>query len=105
MNNNASKKKQMIQRKNEVASAGDLLASFDRLSVDDLANIFKYLLPNAIMLLRRVSKQCREGAKNTIVPPCDFEINSVMKYNALSVMTAALPNLQQITIHRWGGSR
>lgn len=91
-------KKQMIQRNNEVASAGDLLASFDRLSVDDLANIFKFLSPEVIMMLRQVSKQCREGAKKTIVPPCDFKINSVKKYNALSVMTVALPNLQQITL-------
>jgi hypothetical protein len=87
------KKKQMIQRKNEEEADGDFLASFDDLSVDDLANIFKYLLPDAIMLLRRVSKQCREGAKKTIVP-----IDSVRKYNALRVMTRALPNLQQIRL-------
>ncbi len=59
------------------------------------------------MMLRQVSKQCKEGAKKTIVPPInswEWKIDSVRKYNALSVMTAALPNLQQITLWDFKGT-
>ena len=43
----------------------------------------------------------------TIVPPTNFLVDSAEKYNAMNVMTRALPNLQQITLyvlgrgHKW----
>ncbi len=68
-------------------------------SVDVLANILGFLDgPNEIMLKRRVCKKWREAVKMTIVPPTYFRVDSVDKYNAISVMTRALPNLQQITL-------
>ena len=51
-----------------------------------------------IMLLRRVCSAWKEVARNTIVPPCRFYINSMKRYNAMRVMATALPNLQQIEI-------
>ena len=40
--------------------------------------------------------------KKTIVPPSDFVVNSVEDYNAMNVMTEAMPNLQQIRIGDFG---
>ena len=52
-----------------------------------------------------------EGREEAIVPPNkfsnsifgDFSVDSVDNYNAMAVMTRALPNLQQITIGNLGG--
>jgi hypothetical protein len=75
----------------------------DLLSIDVLANIFGYLDgPKDIMRQRRVCKKWKEAVKMTIVPPIEFRVNSVENYNAMTVMTRALPNLQQIAIGRLG---
>ncbi len=74
------------------ASAGDL-------SIDVLADIFGFLDgPNDIMQKRRVCKKWKEAVKKTI-PPADFVINGAVKYNAVNVMTRAMPNLEQIAIY------
>ena len=73
-----------------VATAGDL-------SIDVLANILGYLDVQDIMNAR-VCKKWKKAATTTIVPPTDFRVNSMRKYNAMNVMTEAMPNLQQITL-------
>jgi hypothetical protein len=79
-----------------MASAGDL-------SVELLADIFGFLAGATEMMQRRlVCKKWKEAVKITIVPLTDFVINNVEKYNAMNVMTEALPNLQQITLGRLG---
>jgi hypothetical protein len=55
---------------------------------------------NAIMRLRRVCSKWKDAAKKTIVPPSDFAVHNLDEYNAMRIMTTALPNLQQLTI--WG---
>lgn len=82
-------------------SAGDL-------SVDVLANILGYLDgPKDVMQKRRVCKKWGEAVKKTIIPPTDFCIDSMDSYNAVRVMTRAMPNLQQIELgalghrHKW----
>ncbi len=80
------------------------------LGSDEVANILSFLPLKEIMPKRRVCKKWSEAVKNTIVSPSndsDFVVNSMKKYNAMNVMTRALPNLQQISIcylgnrHRW----
>ena len=80
-----------------VVTDSAFVASFDNL-VDVLPNILGFLPPKDIMRQRRVCRKCSEAAKKTIVPLTDFRLNSVEKYNAMVVMTRALPNLQQLTI-------
>jgi hypothetical protein len=65
---------------------------------DIVADILAWLRVEEIMCKRRVCKKWKEAAKKTIVPPSDFYVNSMKKYNAMNVMTSAMPNLQQITI-------
>jgi len=74
----------------------------DLLGTDLLANIFGYLKPEDI-LRARLNNKMREAAKKTTVPPSEFHIDSVGKYNLTAAMTTALPNLQQLSIRR--GSR
>jgi hypothetical protein len=75
----------------------------NNLSVDLLANIFGFLGGiSDIMQKRRVSKKWKEAVKMTVVPLCDFYINSMKRYNAMSVMTRAMPNLQRIAIGELG---
>jgi hypothetical protein len=90
------------QQSNDMMAADDdfILASFDDLS-DVLPNILGFLSLKDIMRSRRINKNTMNAVRNTIVPPCDFCINSLGNYNAMTVMTEAMPNLQQITI---GGS-
>jgi hypothetical protein len=100
-----TKKKQRLEEEDQVASAdSDFVASFDDL-VDVLPNILGFLPPEDIMGAR-VCKNCRQAARRTIVPPSDFCVDSVEKFNAIQVMTRALPNLQQISIRNlgWGES-
>ena len=85
----------------------DIVAgSIDDLSTDELANIFGYLSPEDIMRAR-LNNKMREAATKTIVPPTDFVVDNVKKYNAMAAMATALPNLQMITIfglgdgHKW----
>ena len=75
---------------------------------DVLEDILCWLLVQEIMSSRSVCKKWKEAARKTIAPPTDFVVNSVKNYNAMNVMTMALPNLQQITIgflsgvdHKW----
>ena len=97
------------QRKDIMPAADDHnnMPSFDDLSTDEVAIIFGYLPPADIMRAR-LNKKMREAATKTIVPPTNFVVNSVGKYNALVAMATALPNLQQITLdtlgyngHKW----
>jgi hypothetical protein len=71
--------------------------NFDDL-VDVLPNILGFLKPKHIMRARRVCKHWKDAARKTIVPPTKFHVNSMRKYNAMNVMTRALPNSQQIMI-------
>jgi hypothetical protein len=97
-----------------VAAGDDSVASFDDLA-DVLPNVLGFLLLEEIMGSRRINKTTMEAVRKTIVPLTGFCVGSVGKYNAMNVMTEALPNLQQIElrsfgwgceqIHRWGGSR
>ncbi len=75
----------------------DFLASIENLSGDVIGNIFGFLLPQEIMRAR-LNRKLREAAKITIVPLTDFVVDSLRKYNAMSVIAAALPNLQRIAL-------
>ena len=78
-----------------------------QLSVDEVANALSFLTLGEIMPLRRVNMTWKDAAKETIVPLTDFLVNSERRYNAMSMMARALPNLQQITLgplgqgHKW----
>jgi hypothetical protein len=104
-----TKKKQRLeegQSNDIVVSAADddhdnTASSFDDLGTDELAHIFGFLAPEDIMLAR-LNNKMREAAKKTIVPMADFYVDSLVKYNAMAVMTTALPNLQQITLGSLG---
>jgi hypothetical protein len=54
---------------------------------------------------RCVRKKWKEAVKKTIVPPTNFLVNSWQKYQAVGVMTRALPNLQQIELWSLGWGR
>ncbi len=88
---------------NDVVAAvdDDFLASFGALSVDELANVLEFLPPNDIMRQRRVCRKCSEAVKMAIVPLTDsvgFCVRNVKNYSAMTVITTAMPNLQQITL-------
>eukprot|EP00984_Skeletonema_dohrnii_P036431 scaffold37414_cov255-Skeletonema_dohrnii-CCMP3373.AAC.1 len=68
---------------------------------NDIANILSYLCWKDIMRAR-VSKKWREAAKQSIVPPTIFHIDSVRSYNAMRVMSTALPNMEQLSISNLG---
>eukprot|EP00984_Skeletonema_dohrnii_P005978 scaffold2120_cov150-Skeletonema_dohrnii-CCMP3373.AAC.1 len=72
-------------------------ATFDDLGVDLIAIIYGFLGPFDIMR-SRLCKKLRKAATTTTVPPTDFVVDSVIKYNAMRAMATALPNLQQIEI-------
>ncbi len=77
----------------------NFLAEEAYLSVDVLANIFRYLGgPKSIMQKRCVCKKWKEAVKQTIVAPIYFCVDTVVKYNAMRVMTRAMPNLLLINI-------
>ncbi len=73
-------------------------ASFDDLSTDVLPNILGFLSLQNIMRSRRINKKTREAVRKTIVPPSYLCVDNAEKYNAMVVMTRAMPNLQQIKI-------
>mmetsp|Transcript_2531 Transcript_2531/g.5587 ORF Transcript_2531/g.5587 Transcript_2531/m.5587 type:complete len:412 (-) Transcript_2531:136-1371(-) len=87
------------QNNNEAAGDDDNLttSALDILGTDEIAFIFGFLPPHDIMSAR-LNKKMRDAAKTTIAPMSQFLVNSVDKYNAIDVMTIALPNLQQIEI-------
>ena len=72
------------------------------LGIDEIAWILSFLRLEKIMCLRRVNMTWREAARKTIVPPSVFWVNCVERYNAMDVMTRAMPNLQQISIGHLG---
>jgi hypothetical protein len=90
------------------AAVSDPSASFDELSDVLAIIIFGFFRPEElVMCVRCVCKNWRDVAREMIVPT-EFVIDSVEKYNAMSVMTRELPNLQQIKIdslgygeHKW----
>ena len=85
----------------EATAVADQIAvsAGDALSVDVLAKILGYLDgPKDILQKRRVCKKWKEAVKKTIVPISDFCVASVKSYNAMAVMTEAMPNLQQIKL-------
>ena len=101
-------KKQRIEVNRTIVD--DFLASFGDLIVDVLANIFGFLTVKNIMRSRRINKKSKEAVKMTIVPLSkvflgDFRVDSMKIYNAMNVMTRAMPNLQQITIRELGYDR
>jgi hypothetical protein len=67
-----------------------------------VAIIFSFLPPVEIMCLRRVCTTWRDAVKKTLVPMTEFDFNSVRKYNAMRVMSTALPNLQLLAIRNLG---
>ena len=83
-------------QRNDAVAANDLLASFDVLSVDVLANIYGFLSLKDIMCKRRINKKSMDAVRNTVVPPTYLKVDTVKKYNAMVVMTRAMPNLQKI---------
>jgi hypothetical protein len=85
-----------------VADNNHIMPSLDDLGTDELAHIFGFLPPKEIMLAR-LNNKMRDAGKRTIVPPTDFYVNSVVKYNAMTAMTRALPNLQQFTLGSLSG--
>eukprot|EP00985_Skeletonema_marinoi_P010168 scaffold4795_cov191-Skeletonema_marinoi.AAC.6 len=85
--------------KNNIVRLADDTA--EQLSVDEVAIIFGYLLHQDIMRAR-VCKTWREAAKKAIVPPSDFVVDGVRSYNAMRVMSTALPNIQQLSIYDLG---
>ena len=104
------------KKKTKVAGLSTDVAAVTIDALDDvLANIFGWLRLQEIMGKRCVCKKWKKAVKQTIVPPNkfsnptfgDFYVDSVDNYNAMAVMTRALPNLQQITIgglgygHKW----
>ena len=82
------------------ADYDDETAATEELSADEVAIIFSFLPHVAdIMRARRVCVTWREAAKKTIVPPSEFEVDSDISYNAMRVMSTALPNLKQLSLH------
>jgi hypothetical protein len=75
---------------------GEIIISVVELSIDEVASILSFLPLKEIMPKRRVCKKWKEAVKNTIVPPTDFRVESEWEYNAMRVMTEAMPNLQQL---------
>ena len=73
-------------------------ATVDDLSAEMKAIIFGYFGPTEIMCLRCVCKKWREAAKKTIVPQAPFSVSTIDTYNAMRVMTRAIPNLQRLSI-------
>ncbi len=96
----------------ETAVTDQVAASANDLSIDVLADIFGFLSgAKDIMQKRRVCKKWKEAVKKTIVPLIQtkdvhtarassgqFIVGNMKEYNAMNVMTRALPNLQQIRI-------
>jgi len=76
--------------------------SAGELSIEVMANIFSFLLYYDIMPLREVCATWRDAAKETLVPLTEFKVNSVRKYNAMNVMSTALPYLQQLSLSYLG---
>eukprot|EP00985_Skeletonema_marinoi_P007725 scaffold3445_cov80-Skeletonema_marinoi.AAC.6 len=79
----------------------DTAATAKAVSADEVAIIFSFLTHQDIMRAR-VCKTWRDAAKKTLVPLCEFRVDSVRSYNAMRAMATALPNLQQLLIRGLG---
>ena len=89
----------------KIDGPGEAAAAFGSLSVDAIAIVFGYLGWKDI-LRARVSRACRDAATRTLVPfaaddkssgeSLDFYVSSLRKYECLTCLARALPNLQQI---------
>ena len=76
-----------------------ITTSANDFSSDVVANILSYLKLKEIMCKRRVCKKWTEAVRKTPVSPEEkFEVNNVKSYNAISVMSTVLPNLQSVHI-------
>jgi hypothetical protein len=82
----------------------DNSAAFDDLS-DVLPNILGFLPVENIMRSRRINKKLMEAVKKAIVPLTNFRVDCVENYNTMTVMTEAMPNLQQIELSNIGEGR
>ncbi len=99
-----TKKQKVDCHHRDVVAGNDFVASFDDLT-DVLPNIFGFIGLKDIWQKRRVNKRWREAVKMTIVPLTDFWVSDEKTYNAVCVMTAAMPNLQQIRLRFKVGQR
>ena len=85
------------------ADGGQMMmaASVGDLSTDVLAKILGFFGLKDIMQKRRVNKRWGEAVKKTTVPLKNsyFYVDSTIRYNAMRVITRALPNLQQIDLY------
>ncbi len=86
-----------------------MIASVDVLpiiSADELAHILEFLPVKEIMRSRRVCKQWKDAVRKAIAHG-NFCVYRVAGYNAMEVITRAMPNLQQIKLshlgrgHKW----
>lgn len=74
----------------------------EELNSDEVAIIFSFL-PHSDIMRARICTTWRDAAKKTLVPLTNFKVDSVRSYNAMRVMSIALPNLQQLTISNLRG--
>ena len=80
-------------------SLTSITTSANDFSSDVVANILSYLKLKEIMCKRRVCKKWTEAVRKTSVSPEEeFEVNNVKTYEAMSVMSTVLPNLQSVKI-------
>ncbi len=91
------------KKKTKVAGADDEVAAVEAArqvhqQEDIVAIILGWLRVEEIMGKRRVCKKWKEAARKMIVPLSEFVVNSLKGYNAMNVMTRALPNLQRICL-------
>jgi hypothetical protein len=94
-----SKKQRLTVMETDLAEAtvadDQMVATASDVSIDVLADIFGFLGIQDIMNAR-VCKIWKEAVKKTIVPPIDFWVESLEEYNAMRVMTKALPNCSRL---------
>jgi hypothetical protein len=70
-------------------------------SCDEMTIVLSFL-PYGDIMRARVCKTLRDDAKKTLVPVTDFVVYNVRSYNAMRVMSTALPNFQQISLRYLG---
>jgi len=89
--------------RNEI-SLVNVKSAEELITADEVVIIFSFL-SHADIMRARVCTTWRDAAKKTLVPYTNFRVHSVISYNAMRVMAAALPNFQQIKISSlcdWG---
>ena len=81
--------------KEEVCDDSSFIWALD----DMLPIILSYLKLKEIMCMRRVNKTWTGAVRKTAVSPEEeFNVDSVLHYDALGVMSTVLPNLQSVGI-------